>query len=172
MGKENWGDCLIFTCEEDKEADILNYQFQKSTAVDKARTDLFIQFMKEFDAIRGMLAALPGEGGLVERPAGRRSQSFAQLYVPGNDVPKMSPLVEEAFSDKSFAKLKMTPHTFQCYLRLWRVININPPKEVHFPLPPLAQIIPLLVSYWNVLKDGGDTITKLDDICQERIGIT
>jgi len=83
----------------------------------------------------------------------------------------MSPLVEEAFSDKRFAKLKMTPHTFQCYLGLWPAININPPKEVHFPLPPLARIIPLLVSYWNVLKGGGDTITKLDDICQERIGI-
>ena len=98
-------------------------------------------------------------------------QTFSQFYAPGNEVPKMSPLVEEAFSDKRFAKLKMTPHTFQCYLGLWRAININPPKEVHFPLPPLARIIPLLVSYWNVLKGGGDTITKLDDICQERIGI-
>ena len=65
----------------------------------------------------------------------------------------------------------MTPHTFQCYRGLWHAININPPKEVHFPLPPLAHIIPLLVSFWNVLKGGGDTITKLDDICQERIGI-
>ena len=56
-------------------------------------------------------------------------QTFAQFYVPGNDVPIMSPLIEEAFSDKRFPKLKMTPHTFQCYLGLWQAININPPRS-------------------------------------------
>ena len=106
-GLENWGDCLIFTCEEDREAAMRDYQFQKSMeegivpgdnkeegyfnnkdnpsysfppplsdyesadmsiqpgiTVDKARTDLYIQFKKEFNAIRGMIAALPGEGGV------------------------------------------------------------------------------------------------------------
>ena len=40
-----------------------------------------------------------------------------------------------------------------------------------YPLPPLARIIPLTVATWNTLKGGGDTLTRLTDICQERIGV-
>ena len=30
-GMENWGDCLIWTCEEDREAAMKDYRFQQST---------------------------------------------------------------------------------------------------------------------------------------------
>ena len=46
---------------------------QPGITIDKARTDLYIQFKKEFKAIRGMLAALPGEAGIGVRLVGRRS---------------------------------------------------------------------------------------------------
>ena len=39
-GLENdWGDCLIFTCEEDREAAMKDYQFQKSTEKGKGLDD-------------------------------------------------------------------------------------------------------------------------------------
>ena len=74
-------------------------------------------------------------------------------------------------SSKRRESLKITEHAFQCYLGLWRALNVNPPTDIYFPLPPLARIIPLTVAVWNSLKGGGDTLTKLVDICQERIGI-
>jgi hypothetical protein len=39
------------------------------------------------------------------------------------------------------------------------------------PLPALARIVPLVISTWNALKGGGDTITKLLDRCKEQVGI-
>ena len=65
----------------------------------------------------------------------------------------------------------MLEHTFQCYLGLWRGININPPDDLYFPIPPLAGMLPLKVATWNNLKGGGDNLTKLADICQEKIGV-
>ena len=65
----------------------------------------------------------------------------------------------------------MTEHTFVCYLGLWQAINVNLSQNLHFPLPPVARIIPLLTSFWNTLKGGGDIISRLDDICQERLEI-
>lgn len=57
------------------------------------------------------------------------------------------------------------------HIPLWCAINIIPSSEILFQLPPVAQIIPLLVSIWYVLMDRGDTIAKLDDIYQVRIRI-
>ena len=37
---------------------------QPGITVDKGRTDLYIQFKKEFDAIRGVIANLQGAGGV------------------------------------------------------------------------------------------------------------
>ena len=56
--------------------------------------------------------------------------------------------------------INMTDHAFHCYIVL-----------INFPLPPIARFIPFIFSVWNTVKGGGDTITKLDDICQKRIGI-
>ena len=91
--------------------------------------------------------------------------------MPGNTVPAMSSEIKEALKDPRFGHLKMSEHTFQCYLGLWRGININSPEDLHFPIPPLAGTLPLKVAMWNNLKDGGDNLTKLADICQERIGV-
>ena len=79
-------------------------------------------------------------------------QLYKQFYVPGNEVPAMSSEIKEAIKDPRFEHLKMSEHTFQCYLGLWRAININPPKYLHYPLPPLARIIPLTVATCNTLK--------------------
>ena len=98
-------------------------------------------------------------------------QVCAQFYVPGPEVPVMSPDLATALKDDRFSHLKMSNHTLQCYLGLWRAININTPEGIYFPLPPLARIVPWLVAVWNTTKGGGDTLTRMSDICQEQIGI-
>ena len=98
-------------------------------------------------------------------------QVYSQFYVPGPEVPAMSPDLVTALKDDRFSHLKMSDHAFQCYLGLWRAININTPESIYFPLPPLARIVPWLVAAWNTIKGGGDTLTRMSDICQERIGI-
>ena len=64
----------------------------------------------------------------------------------------------------------MTEHALYGYLTLWRALNVND-SDIKFPLPPVARIVPLIISVRNSVKGGSDTTTKLDDICQERIGI-
>ena len=64
----------------------------------------------------------------------------------------------------------MTEHAFHCYLGLWRALNINQ-NDINFPLPPIAHFIHFIISIWNTVRGGGDIIPKLDDICQEHIGI-
>ena len=83
----------------------------------------------------------------------------------------MSSEIKQVLKDPRFRHLKMSEHTFQCYLGLWRGININSPEDLHFPIPPLAGTLPLKVAMWNNLKDGGDNLTKLADICQEKNGV-
>ena len=54
-------------------------------------------------------------------------QVYSQFYVPGPEVPAMSPDLVTALKDDRFSHLKMSDHAFQCYLGLWRAININTP---------------------------------------------
>ena len=100
-------------------------------------------------------------------------QTLKPFYaVDENDrdtVPDLWNLVEEAFKDPQLKHIKMSKHAFQCYLRLLRALNVT--MELQLPLPPIAWIVPLVVAIWNTLKAHGDTITKLDDISQERIGV-
>ena len=98
-------------------------------------------------------------------------QVMEPFYAPNESgkVPDLWDSVEEVFDDPLLKHVKMTQHAFQCYLGLWRALNVT--KEMEYPLPPIARIVPLVVAIWNTLKGGGDTITKLDDICQERLGI-
>jgi len=73
----------------------------------------------------------------------------------------------------------MDEDSFKYHLGLWRALNIDMESrsEVRFqtryklPLPPTARISPVSVLLWDDFKGGGDTITKLLDNCQERIGI-
>ena len=88
--------------------------------------------------------------------------------MPGNEVPTISSEIKQALKDRGFRHLKMSEHTFKCYLGLWRGININPPEDLYFPIPLLARMLPLKVATWNNLKGGGDNLTKLADICQEK----
>ena len=96
---------------------------------------------------------------------------YKQFFVPGLEVPSVSQEVKEALMDDRFEHLKMDKHMFQCRLSLWRAAHVNPPDELHFPIPPLARFLPLTVAVWNTLKGGGDTLTRLSDICQERMGV-
>ena len=56
-------------------------------------------------------------------------------------MPVMSPDLVTALKDDRFSYLKMSNHVFQCYLGIWRAIDINTLEGVYFPLPPLAGII-------------------------------
>ena len=81
-------------------------------------------------------------------------------------------LVRELFEDKELEKIKIDKQAWVSFLGLWgKLAHPKSTNNISYPLPPVARIVPLVVSRWNTLKGGGDTITKLDDICQERIGI-
>jgi len=61
---------------------------------------------------------------------------------------------------------------------LWRKLNIDISRrnrikrsQIPTPLPPTVTINPLTHTIWNSFKGGGDTITKLIDNVQERLGI-
>ena len=65
----------------------------------------------------------------------------------------------------------MSKHAFQCFFGLWRSTNNPRGSSIPLPLPKTARIVPFNVAAWNVLKGGSDTITKLIEICQEKVGI-
>ena len=98
-------------------------------------------------------------------------ETLTTFYTKNFEVPKMPDAIKQALKDKRFTHLKMTEHEFQSYVGLWRVINIHQTKSIKFPLPPIARAAPLTVAKWNTIKGGGDTLTKMADFCQERIGI-
>lgn len=96
---------------------------------------------------------------------------WAAEKLDGRKLPKIPREVMEAFKSDKLKSLKMTEEALLCRLGLWRGLNVNVPKTIKFPLPPIARVVPFVTSRWNGLKGGGDAITKLDDDCQERIGI-
>jgi len=96
-------------------------------------------------------------------------ETLAPFWDNSEDVPYLWPLVKNAFKSDKLKSLNISEHAFQCYFGLWREINVK--CSVHYPLPPIARIIPLIVSIWNSVKGGGDTLTRLDNNCQERLGI-
>ena len=42
---------------------------------------------------------------------------------------------------------------------------------MYFPVPGLAMIVSWLVAVWNTIRGGGDTLPRMSNIYQERIGI-
>lgn len=105
---------------------------------------------------------------------------LAWVYIPGSRVPTPPPGWLDAFEkSKALKYLKMDHNSFMTHVALWRAININVTgtrtKQVQslttlFPLPPIIRFDPSLVSFWNIFKTGGDTITDLLDRFQERLG--
>ena len=63
----------------------------------------------------------------------------------------------------------MSKKSFRCYFGLWWATNVN--TQLLFPLPQTVWIVPINVACWNTLKGGSDTITKLIEMCQEKIEI-
>ena len=99
------------------------------------------------------------------------TETLTPFYAKNFEVPEMPEKFKQALKDKRFAHLKMTEHTFQSYVGLWRVVNIHHTKAIKFPLPPIARGVPATVAKWNTIKGGGDTLTKMADFCQERISV-
>lgn len=97
-------------------------------------------------------------------------QVLKPFWVEGSNVPDVwTPEVEKAFSSRKLKSLKMNQHAFQSYVGLWRGINVD--IKIPRPVAPAARILSLSHSYYNATKGGGDTITKFDDICQERMPV-
>lgn len=55
-------------------------------------------------------------------------------------------------------------HTLQSQVNVWHQL-VSFPK----PIPPLKRLIPTIYAYWNSVKGGSDTTTKLMDDCFLRI---
>ena len=60
------------------------------------------------------------------------AKSFEQFYNKGNEVSVVWPVIKDAFKDSMFESLKISRHSFWCYVDLWRGINVNPPPTIHF----------------------------------------
>ena len=85
-----------------------------------------------------------------------------------------------AFKCKSLKSLNLDAESFKFKLGMWRALNldylnrskkIKMSKTVLLPLPPAETYNLLTHTTWDAFKGGGDTITKLIDNVQERVGI-
>ena len=104
---------------------------------------------------------------------------YKWAYVPSEEDDETLPLVPEsvykAFDSKKLKHVKMTKEAFLCHFGLWRSVTSAIFNERHstilLPIPKTARIVPFNVAAWNSLKGGSDTITKLIEICREKIGV-
>ena len=103
-----------------------------------------------------------------------------KLYIPSGQVPEPPDSWVSAFKCKLLKSLNLDAESFKFKLGLWRALNldylnkkkkIRMSKTVLLPLPPTETYNPLTHSTWDAFKGGGDTITKLIDNVQERVGI-
>lgn len=100
------------------------------------------------------------------------------FYQPGDEVPELPDKWINAFQSPKLKYLNMDSSSWNYAISIWRLLNIDinastskPQRRFLLPLPALARIVPLVISTWNALKGGGDTITKLLDRCKEQVGI-
>jgi len=101
-----------------------------------------------------------------------------QFYIPSIQVPDPPQEWVNAFQNKSLKSLNLDVESFKQRLGVWRMLNIDISRrnrikrsQIPTPLPPTVTINLLRHTTWNLFKDGGDTITKLIDNVQERLGI-
>lgn len=94
-------------------------------------------------------------------------------------MPELPEKWVNAFKSPKLKYLHMDSESWNYSISIWRVLNIDisadeagvAQKKIKFPLPALARIVPMVISLWNSLKGGGDSITKLLDGCKEKIGM-
>jgi hypothetical protein len=80
-------------------------------------------------------------------------------------------LISKAVEVDQLATLKLDLHSVKTTLGLWRAFNVEPASHIKFPLPKCDKIIPYPHSFWNTVKGGSDTITKLIDTVEEQLGV-
>lgn len=51
------------------------------------------------------------------------------------------------------------------------MLNLDPASHIKFPLPKCDKVIPYQHAFWNTVKGGSDTITKLIDFAEEKLGV-
>jgi hypothetical protein len=61
--------------------------------------------------------------------------------------------------------------SFKSMYEVWRKMNVEVDPHIKFPLPRCARLIPFQHSFWNCTKPGSDTLTKLLDFMEEKLGI-
>ena len=92
-------------------------------------------------------------------------RSLKWAYKPS--VPTDTLMSEETQKQISAAlessKSKMDMGSFLTIYGLWRRLNVDVETNIKFPLPKMDRLIPYQHSFWNVVKPGSDTITKLLD---------
>jgi hypothetical protein len=73
--------------------------------------------------------------------------------------------LEQVLNTVQVAGGTLDTHTFLQWLELWRNIRL----EKCLPLPPITRNVPRVVSAWNPMKGGSDTISKLMRLCMYRL---
>jgi hypothetical protein len=67
--------------------------------------------------------------------------------------------------------MKLDIDSFKTLYGLWWKLNVKVDAHIRLPLPKCDRILPYQHAFWNVVKGGSDTITKLIDFVEEKIGI-
>jgi len=90
--------------------------------------------------------------------------SLKWIYNSGDDDIESSigPLVATDLANELIATINGV-ETLSGAVSLWKEIFLNP--LIPLPLPSLHRIIPAPHAYWNSVKSGSDTCTKLIDSC-------
>lgn len=80
-------------------------------------------------------------------------------------------IMEEAIEDPSLSSYNLSVRDVKYLHALWWTLNVKEPNKISFPLPKCVSLLPFQQSFWNNVKGGSDTLTKLIDFGQEKLGI-
>jgi hypothetical protein len=90
-------------------------------------------------------------------------------YGPREAIPLHT--IKNVLASDNMKSFKVDSEAFITNYSLWRKLNVDVERHFKFPIPPCSRILPIQHSSWNIGKGGSDTTTKLNDNCEERLGV-
>jgi hypothetical protein len=113
----------------------------------RVRKGIFVEFTPYHKAMYGFVLE------------GIYKESLSWLYEPREGEEKYSEL--QIRSELEALPRNVPYRAYLDHLALWTRLNLTPPEDFIFPLPPCRRIIPTQCAFWNASKGGSDSISKL-----------
>lgn len=124
----------------------------RSTIVDFS-TELKTKFGNVLEKLMEVTLKWAYPPPLPPTPTGRSRRTPSLLQIPA-----------EVFEASKNVNTINGPQTLQGTANLWHAIN-----SLKKPFPSFVRLLPAIYAYWNVVKGGSDTMTKLMDDCLVRV---